>query len=286
MQILDGRAAAAQIKADIAAAVQKLSLAGKRPPKLACIMAGSSGASVTYVAQKESACQEVGFNFELIRFSEEACEYVLLDAIQRLNCDSQTDGFIVQMPLPKHISEQRIIDAIWPRKDVDGFHPINAGRMAAGLPCFVPATPMGIGLLLRHYNIETCGKHCVILGRSSIVGRPLSMLLSQKDFNCTTTLCHSATRDIGTLCRSADILVAALGQADFVRQDMVRDGAVVIDVGITRIADAGAKRGFRLKGDVKYDEVAPKCSAITPVPGGVGPMTIAALLKNTLSAYG
>jgi methylenetetrahydrofolate dehydrogenase (NADP+)/methenyltetrahydrofolate cyclohydrolase len=287
MQIIDGRAVSAQIKADIAANVRSRIQYGHRSPKLAAILVGNDGASATYVAHKERACAEVGILSEILRLDSAISEDELLGVVRRLNEDASVDGFIVQLPLPPHISEHKIIEAIAPHKDVDGFHPINMGRMAAGLPSMLPATPMGITELLRHYRIPTRGRHCVVLGRSNIVGRPLSILLSQKEFNCTVTLCHSATENIGAICRSADILVAAMGQPEFVDGAMIKDGAVVIDVGTTRVpcaAQAG-KTGYRLTGDVKFEEAAAKCSYITPVPGGVGPMTIAALLKNTLEAY-
>jgi methylenetetrahydrofolate dehydrogenase (NADP+)/methenyltetrahydrofolate cyclohydrolase len=285
MQIIDGKIVAAQVKTEIAAIVQKLRLSGRRPPKLVAVLVGTDGASVTYVANKERACAQAGFTSEVIRLPDTTTEAELLNVVSTLNADATTDGFIVQMPLPRHINEQKIIEAIAPNKDVDGFHPINVGRMTAGLSCFLPATPAGILELLQRCNIEYTGKHCVILGRSNIVGRPLSVMLSQKKFNCTVTLCHSATQNIKEFCRNADILIAAMGCPEFVTADMVKNGAVVIDVGITRIAAPETKSGYRIKGDVKFDEVAPKCSFITPVPGGVGPMTIASLLKNTLTAY-
>jgi methylenetetrahydrofolate dehydrogenase (NADP+)/methenyltetrahydrofolate cyclohydrolase len=283
--LIDGKKIAADIKCEIAAEVQKLTQAGHRPPKLAAILVGGNGASITYVANKERSCSEVGFASEVLRFPDTISESDLLGSVARLNTDSATDGFIVQLPLPAHISEQKVIDAILPNKDVDGFHPVNVGRMSVGMPSYLPATPAGIVELLRRYRIDTCGKHCVILGRSNIVGRPLSILLSQKEFNCTVTLCHSRTADIKNVCQQADILIAAMGVPEFVTADMVKQGAVVIDVGTTRIPSATSKSGFVLKGDVKFDEAAPKCSYITPVPGGVGPMTIVSLLKNTLTAY-
>ncbi|MDR0414152.1 MAG: bifunctional 5,10-methylene-tetrahydrofolate dehydrogenase/5,10-methylene-tetrahydrofolate cyclohydrolase [Prevotellaceae bacterium] len=287
MQIIDGKKVAAEIKAEIRAEVEQLVAEGKRRPQLAAIIVGSDGASQTYVANKEKACGECGFRSQVLRFAESATEQELLAAIAQLNADGEVDGFIVQLPLPRHISEQRVIEAIDPKKDVDGFHPINVGRMAVGLPSYVSATPAGIKELLLRYGIATSGKHCVVLGRSNIVGRPLATLLSQKDTpgDCTVTVCHSRTRNIGEICRTADIVVAALGQPEFLTSGMVAEGATVIDVGTTRVPAPDAKSGFRLKGDVKFDEVAPKCSYITPVPGGVGPMTIVSLMKNTLKAY-
>jgi methylenetetrahydrofolate dehydrogenase (NADP+)/methenyltetrahydrofolate cyclohydrolase len=246
---------------------------------------GDDGASITYVDSKARDCAEVGFDSEVLRFPATITEDTLFAAIAALNADSGVDGFIVQLPVPPHISEQKIIAAIDPDKDVDGFHPVNVGLLATGAPAFVSATPAGVAELLQRYQIPTQGKHCVILGRSNIVGRPLSILLSQKAFNCTVTLCHSRTPDIGAVCRQGDILVAAMGQPEFVTAAMVKEGAVVIDVGTTRVPDATTKSGFRLRGDVKFDEVAPKCSYITPVPGGVGPMTRVALLQNTMKAY-
>jgi len=263
-----------------------LESAGKRPPHLAAILVGSHGASETYVASKVKNCAEVGFLSTLIRFDEKVPENELLDKVHALNEDPTIDGILVQLPLPEHISEQKLIQAIDPSKDVDGFHPVNAGRLVQGMPAFVPATPAGILLLLQHYNIETKGKHAVILGRSNIVGRPLSILLSSNATygNCTVTLCHSHTRDLESYCREADILVAALGRPGFVTASMVKPGAVVIDVGITRIPDNSQPRGYRISGDVAFEEVAAKAGAITPVPGGVGLMTIAGLLGNTLQA--
>ncbi|MDR1416939.1 MAG: bifunctional 5,10-methylene-tetrahydrofolate dehydrogenase/5,10-methylene-tetrahydrofolate cyclohydrolase [Prevotellaceae bacterium] len=287
MQIIDGKRISAEIKAEIRAEVEQLAAEGKRLPQLVAIIVGSDGASQTYVANKEKACSECGFKSQVLRFADSITEKELLDAIARLNADSEVDGFIVQLPLPQHISEQRVVEAIDPKKDVDGFHPVNVGRMTIGLPAYVSATPAGIKELLLRYGIDTSGKRCVVLGRSNIVGRPLMNLLSQKDTpgNCTVTLCHSRTRNIREICRTADIIVAALGSPEFLTADMVADGAVVVDVGTTRVPAADSKSGFRLKGDVKYDEVAPKCSYITPVPGGVGPMTIVSLMKNTLKAY-
>ena len=287
MQIIDGKKVAAAIKSEIRAEVASFVAAGRRPPQLVAIIAGNDGASQTYVAGKEKACGECGFRSQVLRFADSLTEAELLSAIALLNADEEVDGFIVQLPLPRHINEQRIIEAIDPKKDVDGFHPVNAGRMAIGLPAYVSATPAGVKELLRRYEIATAGKHCVVLGRSNIVGRPVANLLSQKDApgDCTVTICHSRTRNIKDICRSADIIIAALGQPEFLTADMVADGAVVIDVGTTRVPAADARSGFRLKGDVKFDEVAAKCSYITPVPGGVGPMTIVSLIKNTLKAY-
>lgn len=259
----------------------------KRAPHLAAILVGNNGASETYVASKIKNCAETGFRSTLIRLEETVTESELLEKIDSLNNDDETDGILVQLPLPKHISEQKVIEAIHPSKDVDGFHPENAGKLMQGMPAFIPATPYGIMLLLEHYQIETKGKHAVIIGRSNIVGRPMSILLSSNHAygNCTVTICHSHTNNLAEVCLQADILIAALGRPEFVRAGMVKEGAVVIDVGITRVNDATAKKGFRIKGDVAYAEVAEKAAAITPVPGGVGLMTIAGLLKNTLNAY-
>jgi methylenetetrahydrofolate dehydrogenase (NADP+)/methenyltetrahydrofolate cyclohydrolase len=284
MQILDGKAASAAIKSELKIEVAQLATDGKKIPHLAAILIGSNGASETYVAAKVKSCDEVGFKSTLIRYEDSVSEVKLLDKIQELNTDPDIDGILVQLPLPGHISEDQIIHAIDPDKDVDGFHPVSIGRMVQGIPTFIPATPHGIMLLLEHYKIETAGKHAVVIGRSNIVGRPMSILLSSNTNpgNCTVTICHSKTKDISKFCREADIIVAALGKSEFVTADMVKEGAIVIDVGITRVADKSKKSGFKLKGDVLFDSVAPKCSWITPVPGGVGPMTIAALLKNTL----
>lgn len=286
MQIIDGKAVSAQIKLEIADEVVRLKSEGQKTPHLAAILVGHDGGSETYVANKVRACEEVGFNSTLIRFEENVSEGELLSCVERLNNDHDVDGFIVQLPLPEHISENKIIEAIDYRKDVDGFHPVNMGRMAIGLPCFLSATPSGIIELLRRYNIETRGKHCVVLGRSNIVGKPISMLMLQKSYpgDCTVTVCHSRTKNIKEICVQADIIIAALGSPEFLKADMVKDGAVVIDVGTTRVPSTKTKSGFKLSGDVAFDEVAPKCSFITPVPGGVGPMTIVSLLKNTLLA--
>lgn len=287
MLILDGKVASAAIKESLKKEVEKIANSGKRPPHLAAILVGTNGASETYVASKVKNCAEIGFQSTLIRFDENISEEVLLQKIEELNNDDVVDGILVQLPLPKQIDEQKIIEAIHPSKDIDGFHPISAGKLVQGLPAFIPATPFGIILMLEYFNIETKGKHAVVIGRSNIVGRPMSILLSSntKYGNCTVTICHSQTKNLKEICLQADILVAALGRPGFVKADMVKDGAVIIDVGITRVEDATAKKGFRIKGDVSFDEVAPKTSAITPVPGGVGLMTIAGLLKNTLHAY-
>jgi methylenetetrahydrofolate dehydrogenase (NADP+) / methenyltetrahydrofolate cyclohydrolase len=283
MQILDGKKAAQAIKDELKIDVAALAIAGKKIPHLAAILVGSNGASETYVAAKVKACEEVGFKSTMIRFEADVYEMKLLDTIQELNNNPDVDGILVQLPLPKHISDEKIINTIDADKDVDGFHPENVGKMLQGLPTFVPATPHGIMLLLEHYKIETKGKHAVVVGRSNIVGRPMSVLLSSNTNpgNCTVTICHSQTSNIKDFCLQADIIVAALGKPEFITADMVKEGAVIIDVGITRTQDATKKSGFKLKGDVAFDEVAPKCAWITPVPGGVGPMTIAALMKNT-----
>lgn len=285
MKILDGKATADQIKLEIAAEVEKMTAEGKKRPHLAAILVGDDGASQTYVGHKEKACAQVGFKSTLLRLPADTTEEFLLSEIEKINADSDIDGLIVQLPLPKHINEQRVIETIDPVKDVDGFHPVNVGKMVLGLPSFVSATPWGILELMERYGIETSGKHCVIIGRSNIVGRPLANLLSQKakPGDCTVTICHSRTKDLKEFTLKADIIIAALGVPEFLKGDMVREGAVVIDVGITRVK-ADTKTGFRLAGDVQFDEVSPKCSYITPVPGGVGPMTIIALLRNTLKA--
>ncbi|GAP72564.1 methylenetetrahydrofolate dehydrogenase [Candidatus Symbiothrix dinenymphae] len=286
MKIIDGKAVAAQIKLEIAAEVDAILNAGGKRPHLAAILVGHDGGSETYVANKVRTCEEVGFKSSLIRYESDVTEDELLAKVAELNTDPDVDGFIVQLPLPKHISEQKIIEAIDYRKDVDGFHPVNVGRMSIGLPCFVSATPAGIVELLKRYDIPTAGKHCVVLGRSNIVGKPVATLMMQKakPGDCTVTVCHSRTQNIGDYCREADIIIAALGSPEFLRGDMVKEGAVVIDVGTTRVPSTETKSGFKLKGDVKFDEVAPKCSYITPVPGGVGPMTIISLMRNTLLA--
>ena len=274
-QLIDGKAVAEQIKKELAAEVEKIKQDGRKAPHLVAILVGHDGGSEAYVANKVRNCEEIGLRSSLIRFEDDVTEQALLDKVNELNADDDVDGLIVQMPLPKHISSQRVIEAIDYRKDVDGFHPINVGRMSIGLPCFKPATPAGVIELLRHYEIPTKGKHCVILGRSNIVGKPMAMLMMQKENpgDCTVTVCHSA-----------DIIIAALGVPEFLKGDMVKEGAVVIDVGTTRVPSSVTKSGYRLMGDVAFHEVAPKCSYITPVPGGVGPMTIISLMRNTLLA--
>lgn len=286
MTLIDGKAVAAQIKKEIAAEVADMIARGEKRPHLAAILVGHDGGSETYVASKVKACEECGFTSTLIRYESDVTEEELLGKVNELNADPDVDGFIVQLPLPKHISEQKVIEAIDYRKDVDGFHPINVGRMSIGLPCYVSATPNGILELLKRYHIETQGKKCVILGRSNIVGKPMVALMMQKAYpgDATVTVCHSRSQNLVEECREADIIIAALGQPNFVKADMVKEGAVIIDVGTTRVPDATRKSGFKLTGDVKFDEVAPKCSFITPVPGGVGPMTIVSLMKNTLLA--
>jgi len=287
MTIIDGKQTADKIKQEIAEEVCRIKTSGRRVPHLAAILVGNDGGSETYVANKVKACERCGFTSSLLRFDNSITENELLSEIEKLNNNDNVDGFIVQLPLPTHINEQKVIEAIDYRKDVDGFHPINVGRTAIGLPGFKSATPSGIIELLSRYNIETNGKHAVVLGRSNIVGKPMAMLLMQKATpgNCTVTVCHSATTNIKAICREADIIVAALGQPEFVTEDMVKPGAIVIDVGTTRVKDDTTKSGFRLKGDVDFKNVASKCSFITPVPGGVGPMTICSLMKNTLLAY-
>lgn len=285
MTLIDGKATANAIKAQIAEEVKAIVAAGGKQPHLAAVLVGHDGGSETYVKNKVIACEQCGFKSTLIRFEDTVTEEKLLACVDRLNGDADVDGFIVQLPLPKHINEQRIIEAIDYRKDVDGFHPINVGRMAIGLPCFISATPLGILTLLQHYHVDTSGKKCVVLGRSNIVGKPMAQLMMQKQYgDATVTVCHSHSRDLKKECREADIIIAAIGRPDFVTADMVKPGAVVVDVGTTRVPDATRKSGFRLNGDVKFNEVAEKCSFITPVPGGVGPMTICSLMKNTLAA--
>lgn len=287
MLVLDGKLVSAAVKEELKAETQKLILAGNRAPHLAAILVGSNGASETYVASKVKNCEEIGFISTLVRFEENTDEATLLAKIAELNIDSSVDGILVQLPLPKQIKEQKVIEAIDPTKDVDGFHPSSAGKLMQGLPSFIPATPYGIMMMLEFFKLETKGKHAVVIGRSNIVGRPMSILLSSNipNGNCTVTICHSHTPNLKEICLQADILVAALGRPEFVKADMIKPGAVVIDVGITRVTDPTAKKGFRIKGDVAFEEVAPLTSAITPVPGGVGLMTIAGLLKNTLQAY-
>ncbi|MDD6474930.1 MAG: bifunctional methylenetetrahydrofolate dehydrogenase/methenyltetrahydrofolate cyclohydrolase FolD [Sodaliphilus pleomorphus] len=286
MQLIDGKKVAAQIKQEIAAEVKNMIAAGKKQPHLAAILVGHDGGSETYVSHKVKACAECGFKSTLLRYEADVTEAQLLEAIAGLNADPDVDGFIVQLPLPKHIDEQKVIEAIDYRKDVDGFHPINVGRLSIGLPCFRSATPQGILTLLERYNIETSGKHCVVIGRSNIVGKPVASMMMQKSYpgNCTVTVCHSATAHLKEITRTADILIAAIGRPEYVTEDMVKDGVVVIDVGTTRLPSTTTKSGWKLHGDVDFEHVAPHCSYITPVPGGVGPMTICSLMKNTLLA--
>lgn len=285
-QLLDGKAVSAHMKQEMAAEVERIKANGGKIPHLAAILVGHDGGSETYVANKVKTCNEIGFKSTLIRYEEDVTEEELLKKVDELNHDADVDGFIVQLPLPKYISEQKVIEAIDYRKDVDGFHPINVGRMSIGLPCFVSATPFGILQLLRYYKIETEGKHCVVLGRSNIVGKPIASLMMQKAYpgNCTVTVCHSRSKNIKEMCQSADILIVALGSPEFVKADMIKPGAVVVDVGTTRLPSSTTKSGFKLTGDVDFDEVAPLCSYISPVPGGVGPMTIISLMHNTLLA--
>ena len=287
MELIDGKKVAAEVKQEIAAEVEQMIAEGKRRPHLVAILVGHDGGSETYVRNKVIACEQCGFKSTLIRYEDDVTENELLDTIDKLNKDADVDGFIVQLPLPRHISEQRIIEAIDYRKDVDGFHPTNVGRMSIGLPCFVSATPAGIIELLSRYNVNTNGANCVVLGRSNIVGKPVANLLMQKApvGNATVTVCHSATKNLKEICRQADIIIAAIGQPEFVTEDMVKQGAVIIDVGTTRVPSTETKSGFKLKGDVDFANVAPKCSLITPVPGGVGPMTRACLMENTLECY-
>lgn len=286
MELIDGKKIADDIKKEIAIQVEEMVAQGRKRPHLAAILVGHDGGSETYVAHKVKACEQCGFTSTLIRFEDDVTEEKLLETIDELNSNADVDGFIVQLPLPKHISEQKIIEAIDYRKDVDGFHPINVGRMSIGLSCFLSATPAGIIELLRRYNIPTKGANCVVLGRSNIVGKPVATLMMQKGYpgDATVTVCHSATKNLKEICAQADIIIAALGSPGFVTEDMVKPGAVIIDVGTTRVPDATRKSGFRLRGDVDFENVADKCSFITPVPGGVGPMTIVSLMKNTLLA--
>ena len=286
MKLLDGKIVSQAVKDGIKEKVLQLQQAGKKTPHLAAVLVGTNGASETYVASKVKSCAEVGFKSTLVRLAENTTEEILLDAIEKLNLDAGVDGILVQLPLPKQVSEEKVINCIDPVKDVDGFHPVNIGNMVQGQPSFIPATPYGIMLLLEHYKIETSGKHAVVIGRSNIVGRPMSILLSSNTYpgNCTVTVCHSRTLNLKEICLQADIIVAALGKPKFLKADMVKENAVVIDVGISRVADLSKKSGFAIMGDVDFNNVAPKCSYITPVPGGVGLMTIAALLKNTLRA--
>lgn len=286
MKILDGKLAAQAIKDELKITVAQRIIEGKKTPHLVAILIGNNGASETYVAAKVKACEETGFKSTLIRMEQEISENRLLEKIEQLNHDPDVDGILVQLPLPKHISDKKVINTIDPDKDVDGFHPVSVGKMVEGIPTFLPATPYGIMLLLEHYKIDTKGKHAIVLGRSNIVGRPVSILLSGNTArgNCTVTICHSHTQNLREICLQGDIIVAAIGIPDFVKGDMVKEGAVIIDVGITRVEDSSRKSGFKLKGDVDFEAVSPKCSWITPVPGGVGPMTIAALLKNTYNS--
>ncbi|MBP7151201.1 MAG: bifunctional methylenetetrahydrofolate dehydrogenase/methenyltetrahydrofolate cyclohydrolase FolD [Paludibacteraceae bacterium] len=285
-KLLDGKLISEQIKTEIAEEVKRMMEAGMKRPHLAVVIVGHDGGSESYVAGKIKDCETCGFQSTLIRFEEDVTEERLLEEVDRLNRDSDVDGFIVQLPLPKHISEQKIIEAIDYRKDVDGFHPINVGRLSIGLPCYISATPAGIMELLKRYQIETCGKNCVVIGRSNIVGKPTAMLLMQKGYpgDATVTVCHSRTKNLKEICREADIIVAALGQPEFLKADMVKDGVVIIDVGTTRVPSTETKSGFKLKGDVDFNDVATKASYITPVPGGVGLMTRVSLMKNTLLA--
>lgn len=286
MNLINGKEVAAKIKEEIAKEVEVIKANGGKVPHLVAVLVGHDGGSETYVANKVKACEQVGFKSTLIRYESDVTEEELLSCVDRLNRNADIDGFIVQLPLPNHISETKITEAIDYRKDVDGFHPVNVGRMSLGMPCFLSATPSGIVELLKRYNIETKGKHCVVLGRSNIVGKPVSMLMLQKAVpgDCTVSICHSRTKNIKDFTLQADIIIAALGVPEFLKGDMVKEGAVVIDVGTTRVPNEKTKSGFKLTGDVNFEEVAPKCSYITPVPGGVGPMTIVSLLKNTLLA--
>ncbi len=286
MNLIDGKAISAEIKKEIAEEVAEMKANGAKIPHLAAVLVGHDGGSETYVANKVRTCEEVGFKSSLIRYEDDVTEEELLACVDRLNSDPDVDGFIVQLPLPKHLSEQKIIEAIDYRKDVDGFHPVNVGRMSIGLPCFLSATPAGIIELLKRYEIETKGKHCVVLGRSNIVGKPVATLMMQKSYpgDCTVTVCHSRSQNLKEMCQSADIIITALGVPEFLKADMVKEGVVVIDVGTTRMPSTATKSGYKLFGDVKFDEVSEKASYITPVPGGVGPMTIVSLMKNTLLA--
>jgi methylenetetrahydrofolate dehydrogenase (NADP+)/methenyltetrahydrofolate cyclohydrolase len=285
-KIIDGKTVAAKIKKEIAEEVVQIRKNGGKIPHLAAILVGHDGGSETYVANKVRTCEELGFNSSLIRYEKDVTEKELLDKVEELNHNDEIDGFIVQLPLPEHVSSQKIIEAIDHRKDVDGFHPINVGRLSLGLPCFKSATPAGIAELLKYYEIETKGKHCVVLGRSNIVGKPVAMLMMQKTYpgDCTVTICHSRSENLKEMCNKADIIIVALGTPEFVKAEMIKNGAVVIDVGTTRLPSSVTKSGYKLTGDVAFNEVAPKCSYITPVPGGVGPMTIVSLMRNTLLA--
>jgi methylenetetrahydrofolate dehydrogenase (NADP+)/methenyltetrahydrofolate cyclohydrolase len=287
MQILDGQLVSQATKEELKLKTAQLTATGKKAPHLAAVLVGNNGASETYVGAKVRTCEEIGFKSTLIRLEESISEFKLLSTIEELNNDPDVDGILVQLPLPSHISDEKVISTIDPSKDVDGFHAVSLGRMMQGIPVFIPATPHGIMLMLEYYKIETKGMHAVVIGRSNIVGRPMSILLSANSNpgNCTVTMCHSHTKNLKEICLQADIIVAALGRPEFVKADMVKDGAIVIDVGITRVADPSKKRGYAIKGDVDFANVSPKCSFITPVPGGVGPMTIAALMNNTFKAY-
>lgn len=284
MELIDGKKISNQIKEEIALEVKSIVAAGGKRPHLAAILVGNDGGSLTYVGHKVKACEQVGFESTLLKFEDTITEDQLLKEIDGLNNNPEIDGFIVQLPLPKHISEQKVIEAVNVEKDVDGFHTINTGRMMLGLPCYLPATPFGIVELIKRYKIETSGKNCVVIGRSNIVGTPISVMLSRKGFDATVTLCHSRTKNLEEICRNADIIIVAIGIPEFLKGNMVSDGAVVIDVGTTRVPSSTTKSGWRLKGDAEFDAVSPKCSYITPVPGGVGPMTIVSLLRNTLAA--
>ncbi len=287
MLLLDGKIASEQVKQNLKETTQRLLAAGQRAPHLVAVLVGNNGASETYVGSKVKTCSDIGFTSTLVRLSETISEQELLSRIEELNANDEVDGILVQLPLPKHISEARVINTVHPDKDVDGFHPVSVGRLVQGLETFIPATPFGIMLMFEHYQLSTRGKHAVVIGRSNIVGRPMSILLSSNLLygNCTVTICHSHTPDLPQITRQADILIAALGRPEFITGDMVKEGAIVIDVGISRVADDTAKKGYRIKGDVNFDSVAQKASAVTPVPGGVGPMTIAGLMKNTMAAY-
>lgn len=286
MILLDGKKLAEELKQEIKTEVESMKANGRKTPHLAAILVGNDGGSLTYVGHKVKACEQVGFKSTLLHFDDTVTEDFILNEVNKLNKDNDVDGFIVQLPLPKHISADKVIMSIDPKKDVDGFHPVNVGKVTLGLPAYVSATPLGITKILERYNIATEGKHCVVIGRSNIVGRPMSILMSgqSKTGNATVTVCHSKTKNMKEICLQADIIIAALGKPEFLKADMVKEGAVVIDVGTTRVADTTSKNGWRLKGDVKFDEVAPRCSAITPVPGGVGPMTVVSLLLNTLKS--
>ena len=287
MELLDGKLVAAAVKEELKKKVDNLKSKGSGVPHLAAVLVGEDGGSMTYVAAKVKSCEEIGFVSTLLKFQSTILEQELLDTIEKLNNDPAIHGILVQLPLPKHISEQKVINLIDPKKDVDGFHPVNVGKMVQGLDTFLPATPYGIMLLLEHYSIKTSGLNAVVIGRSNIVGRPVSILLSQQNEpgNCTVTICHSKTKDLKSICLNADIIIAALGKPGFLKATMVKEGAIVIDVGITRIPDGSKKSGYRLSGDVDFENVAQRCSYITPVPGGIGPMTIAGLLMNTFKAF-